>query len=121
VQPRDFYDVSTTTGATGPTNFFTIVNRQILLYPTPSTAASYTLMYDKKITLLVADADVPAFPEEHHYLLVHGATATGSVQVNDFTYQFAEQRWTTGIDSMRKNYLADQSEEPVQWGSYMTA
>jgi hypothetical protein len=100
------------------TDRFTVVNKQILLDPTPGTgSSSWELYYDKAVTPLVADGDIPAIPSEHHYILVHGATATGSVMVNDFTYQFAEQRWANELDSMRRNYLADQRGASLQWGS----
>jgi hypothetical protein len=116
---RDYFTIHLAGTSSGTPGNFTMVNDQILLDPTPSGSASFTIHYDKAVTLLSADGDVPAFPAAYHYLLVHGATATGSVQVNDFTYQFAEQRWTTGIDSMRKDLLAEQSEETQQWGNYM--
>jgi hypothetical protein len=97
---------------------FTVVNKQILLDPTPGTgSSSWELYYDKAVTQMSADGDIPGIPSEHHYILVHGATATGSVMVNDFTYQFAEQRWANELDSMRRNYLADQRGASLQWGA----
>src|SRR6266498_496449 len=116
VDPRAYYDA--TIGATISTSpaFFTMVNGVPQI---PVTAGTFTTHYDKKLTLLSADSDVPALPVEHHYMLVHGATYVGSVQVSDFTYQFAQQQWQNNIDEMRQNYLDDQVGEPMQWGSYM--
>ena len=118
VSPDLFYQSHLTTQSASTSDRFTVVNKQIILDPTPGTSATWKLYYDRALTLLSADGDIPAIPAEHHYILVHGATASGSVMVNDFTYQFAEQRWMNELDSMRKNYLTDQRGAPLQWGSY---
>lgn len=119
IPTRDFYTAHLPALTTGSPSCFTVVDDQIILDPTPSGNLTFQLHYEQKMTPLVNDTDVPGIPLEHHYLLVHGATATGSVGMNDFTYQFAEQMWTNGLDVMRRDYLEDQSEETVQWGSYM--
>lgn len=118
LEPRDFYTLHLPAVSAGTPGIFTVVDGQVILDPT-TDSGSFPLWYDRACTPLAADGDVPQFPSQHHYILVHGATATGSVQVNDFTYQFAEQQWQNGIDVMRREYLADQSEETQQWGSYM--
>lgn len=120
--PRDYFDSHLASpSASGSPCRYTLINGAVLLDPTPSANASYTVYYDRKLTPLVNDNDVPLIPVEHHYILVHGATATGSVQMNDFTYQFAEQQWQNQLDAMRRNYLEDAPDEPLQWGSYLTA
>lgn len=96
---------------------YTVINKQVKLEPTPSESGTYKLLYQKAVTPLVADGDIPAFPVEYHYMLVPGATSVGAVNVNDFTYQFAEQEWQNDLQSLRAAYLADVRGEPVQWGS----
>lgn len=115
--------------STSDTTVYTVVNKSILLDPTPSGSSSaWKIYYDRAYCHLSsggayvagdmsADTDVPALPAETHYLLVHGATAMGSVNMNDFTYQFAEQAWLSGIESMRRNYLVDQRGATQQWGA----
>jgi hypothetical protein len=109
-------------------DYFTVVNKMIYLDPTPSvTSSSWVIHYDRAYCHvdnggnyvagdMTADTDRPALPDECHYLLVHGATAMGSINMNDFTYQFAEQGWQNGIEAMRRNYLADQRTGAQQWG-----
>lgn len=105
-------------GSSGTPVCYTVVNRQILLDPTPGTTSSaWELYYDKALTLLVNNGDIPALPVEHHYMLVHGAEATGQVRMQDFTYQFSEQRWQNQLAAMRRNYLADQRGAPDQWAA----
>lgn len=118
-------------GATGDPTSFTVVNKTIYLDPTPSsTSSSWQIYYDRcwchknaggtyVAGDMTADTDVPAFPDEVHYLLVYGATSLGSVSMNDFTYQFAEQMWKDGIDGMTRNYLVDQrgAAGAQQWGA----
>lgn len=116
--PNEYFQAHLGQQSSTTVDRFTVVNRQILLDPTPGTTSSnWELYYDRVVTPMVADTDVPAIPVEHHYILVHGATATGSVMVNDFTYQFAEQRWMNELESMRRGYLVDQRGAAVQWGS----
>ena len=114
--------------ADAPT-YFTVVNKTIYLDPTPSSSSSaWAIHYDRAYCHknqagtyvagdMTLDTDTPALPDECHYLLVYGATSLGSVNMNDFTYQFAEQMWKDGIDGMARNYLADQRRAPQQWGA----
>ena len=104
------------TDTAAPT-FYTIINASILVGPVSNeTSSSYTLLYEKRLTPLVADGDVPAIPSQHHYLLVVGALALGLAVVNDFTFQFQEQRWQEGVQEMRRDWLADQRGDSLQWG-----
>jgi hypothetical protein len=102
----------------GTPEHYKLVNGTLKFGPTPTGTASYTLFYDKKLTVLSADGDVPALPSEYHYMLVHGAIASGSVMVNDFTYQFAEQRWQNAIQGMRAAYLEDVKSGAQQMPAY---
>jgi hypothetical protein len=105
------------TASLGNPSRFTVLNRQIYLDPTPGATSTWQVYYEKALTLLVGDAAVPLLPVEHHYMLVHGAEATGQVRVQDFTYQFSEQRWQNQLQAMKRNYLADQRGETGQWGA----
>jgi hypothetical protein len=94
-----FYNVAVSTGTP---DYYTVVNGQILVGPTSNVAdTGYDLIYRKKFVKLVNDSDVPAIPEETHYMLVHGALATGLVIVNDFTWEFQEQAYQAILQSMR--------------------
>jgi hypothetical protein len=108
ISPTDYFDRHLGPVVTSDPSVHTIINKQILLDPTPGTTSSaWELYYEKALTLLVNDGDVPQLPVEHHFMLVHGAEATGQTRMNDFTYQFSEQRWQNQLAAMRRNYLAD--------------
>jgi hypothetical protein len=119
VAPDTFFPVHLPSGtATGDPSRFTVINKQIYLDPTPGAASAvWNLYYEKALTLLVGDNAVPLLPPEHHYMLVHGAEATGQIRVQDFTYQFSEQRWQNQLAAMKRNYLVDQRGETAQWGA----
>lgn len=102
---RTFY--STTPGS-GTPDYYTVVNGAIKVGPAANvTDAAYDLIYQKKWVKLVNDADVPAIPEEYHYMLVHGGLATGLATVNDFTWEFQAQLYQEMLMSMRDNYVSD--------------
>jgi hypothetical protein len=115
VTPAEYFSRHLGPVVTGTPSVFTLVNRQILLDPTPGGNATYVMYYDKACVLLANDGDIPGIPVEHHYMLVHGAEATGQVRMQDFTYQFSEQRWQNQLAAMRRNFLADQRGNTAEW------
>lgn len=117
VPPRDFENLYQGSTDTAAPMFFTVIDQSIILGPTSNESSdSYLLLYEKRLTPLVADADVPAIPSQHHYLLVVGALYLGLMLMNDFTFQFVEQQWQQGIAEMRLEWLNDQRGEVSQWG-----
>jgi hypothetical protein len=115
--PKDYDNLYYGALDTGAPTFFTIINGSIFVGPTSNeTSASYNLLYEKRLTPLTADADEPAIPAQHHYLLVTGALSLGLALVNDFTYQFMEGKFQEGIQDMRKEWLNDQRGDVAQWG-----
>lgn len=69
------FDDLTSTGQ--PMYYTTVGFDQIVLWPTLDRAVSYNLIYQKALTDLVLDTDVPAMPARWHYGLVFGAAAHG--------------------------------------------
>jgi hypothetical protein len=115
--PKDFENFYQGSSDTGGPGFFTIINQTVLVGPTSNeTSSTYLLLYEKRMTPLVADGDIPAIPAQHHYLLVTGALALGLALFNDFTFQFLETVWQQGIAEMRQEWLADQRGQVGQWG-----
>jgi hypothetical protein len=118
LSPQQFQENYYGSTWTGVPSDYTVVNGAMYVGPTPATSStSYQLIYEAKLTLLVNDSDVPAIPAEHHFILVHGALATGCLTRNDFTYQFAEQRWQNELEAMRRSYRAVQRGDYSQWGA----
>lgn len=118
LKPRQFNDryLGVTTSALPEA--FTVANGVFTVGPKSSETNTYTLFYERTAVDLVADGDVPLIPAAYHYLLVHGATITGLVQEQDFTYQFHAGQWQDGIAAMQLEYLDDQRGQPSQFGSY---
>lgn len=117
IPPIAYFNLYEGATDTGSPNFYTIIDQSILVGPVSNeTSSSYTLFYEKRLTSLVNDSDVPAIPEQHHYLLVYGALALGLALVNDFTFQFMDEKWQQGIAEMRQEWLNDQRGSVAQWG-----
>lgn len=115
--PRDFFNLYAGATDTGSPQFFTALNQAITVGPISNeTSSTYTLVYQKRLTALVATTDTPAIPAEHHYLLVTGALSMGLRLFNDFTWEFQEQAWQQGIQEMRREWLVDQRGEVEVWG-----
>lgn len=116
--PDAFQEVHVGTTDTGTPGWYTVVNRQVKVHPTPSaTSAAWQVHHNKRLVELANDADVPAIPAEHHHMLVHGSEASGQIRMQDFTYQFSEQIWQNSLDAMRRNYLVDVRGAAKQFGS----
>jgi len=118
IEPADYYDIYANQLQTGTPVDYTIINQTFLVGPVSGdTASDYLLLYEKRLTPLVADTDVPLLPGEYHYMLVPGAISFGMGLKSDFTFQFVEMGWQAAIASMRHEYLVDQRGESVQWGA----
>lgn len=126
MDPEQFFDLYATDGnpastsadiSSGPPDSYTILDEEILLGPVPATAQTWTMLYEKRITLLAADDDVPLLPASFHYLLVPAAIVLGSGMKSDFTFQFQSEQLQAGMEAMRAEYTQDQRGEPSQWGA----
>lgn len=115
-------------GITGPPDSFKWVDDVITLYPTPDTSYTYKLVYDRRHSyldsgttptagLMSGDTDTPLWDAEHHYMLVHGAMATGLRLENDPTYPAVEEEFQSALQLMREHYLpSNTSEVHLQYG-----
>lgn len=105
---NDFFEryVTQTPAVTGTPEAFTTFGTSILVGPTPNvTSSAYTLLYEKEVTLLSGDSDLPAFPAGSHFALVHGGAAEGLKLQNDPTWQAFEQDFRDTIAIMKQSYL----------------
>lgn len=115
--PRAFFETYFSLTNTGAPQHYTVVNGVVTVGPISNeTSSTYELVYEKRLTNLVADGDTPAIPAQHHYLIVEGALSQGLRLYNDFTWQFMENGFLAGLEDMRKEFLSDQRGENVQWG-----
>lgn len=108
VTPYDYRPYRDTLAGSGRPEVFTVVGGSVLLGPVPdATYSDWTLWYRVGLTELSANGDVPALPAEFHYLLVHGALATGLVLENDPTWQQHQSLWLDLLNSMAGQYAND--------------
>lgn len=118
LKPRQFNNRWQGDTSQGLPEDFTVINGALTVRPISSETAAYALLYERTVTPMVNDNDVPLIPAPYHYLLVHGATITGLVEEQDFTYQFHAGEWSSGIQAMQLEYLDDQRGQPAQFGSW---
>lgn len=116
ITPREYYDLYLT-GGPGTPEAYTVINGQVLIGPAPVSAVTWTMFYEKRLTLLDAETDIPAIPAECHPSLIHGARAELLAAYNDPTASDQEQQWQLDLDAMRRQYLSDVAGEPSRWPS----
>ncbi len=90
--PKDFYATYglTNSTSTGVPQNYTIVDSTIMVAPTPNSAYTFRIVYEREPAVKTSGGafkdgvydgssttDVPAWDEAFHYMLVHGAMATG--------------------------------------------
>jgi hypothetical protein len=71
-----YYDTESSTSS-GEPQYYTLMNSQLFLFPTPDQVYDLWMIYQKQLPDLAADLDVPAIPTRYHYGLVYGAAAHG--------------------------------------------
>lgn len=115
---RDFFNAYQGQPA-GTPEAFTTFGTSLLVGPTPNTtSAAYTLLYEKEVTLLSADSDLPAFPAGSHFALVHGGSAEGLKLQNDPTWQAFENDFRDTITILREAYMATVGGSGYQMPAY---
>lgn len=98
---------------------YTVVDGTILVGPTSSvTDSAYKLIYEKAVTLLSADGDLPNIPDGYHMALVHGAKAEGFKLTNIPMWQSYDQQFLGAIDAMRRDYLVEIRNAGEQQAAY---
>lgn len=98
-----------------PVNY-TILNGLIQVGPVPlASSSTYLLVYERGVTPLAADGDVPAIPQDLHQALVDGAKGEGfrypdPARSAQYTAGFA-----AAVDGARTRYLRDLDDVPDRW------
>jgi hypothetical protein len=103
------------TPSTGHPDTFTVINRQVILYPTPAAAYAFKISYKRRLAtrtnagvvqagFFVADTDIPLW-DDHHYLLVLRAKLIGLRDRSDPTASDLEGEFGRLLDAMREEYI----------------
>lgn len=98
---------------------FTVLGTSILIGPKAATTdTAYLLTYEKTVTLLVADGDIPAIPPEAHLFLVHGAKAEGYKLTDATLSQSYENDFQNGLATLGRRYLRSMRGTATQARAY---
>lgn len=73
----------------------------ILLWPTPSSAVTYTIDFTRKMLDMVDDTDEPYLPEDYHDLLSIGARMDEYEKMDDSRFSAAKSEWTSKFQSLQ--------------------
>lgn len=112
------YQPGLITATRGRPNHYCVVNRTIYFSPIPDSAYQFTALglyvwgHDDGAGNfvagdMVADADMPYWPSNHHYVLVAGAKSTGTKLRNDPTYPAMDQEYRELLASMVEELAED--------------
>lgn len=111
-------------GTTGTPEAYTVVNRQIEVAPVPGDA-TYKLSYWRTLShkesdgvtvtagMMDEDSDYPLW-DNHHSVLIPRATAIGLIELNDPTWQQAQDEYERQLERMKRAYV--QVRPALQWG-----
>lgn len=99
-------------------SWYYLYHDQIHLVPTPSTAAkTYTLYYQKAITVLANDTDTPEFDVEFHYVLGTYAIARCWEHEEDIDKStYFDARFMAEVEEMASMYIKEAEDYPRVYG-----
>jgi hypothetical protein len=104
---QDFLDLKIGNQNSSMPQCFSIGNAmEILLWPAPADVYTITGEYQKAVTTMAANADVPPYPDEYHMLAVYRAMMkygryTGAPEV----YQEGKTEYNSMLKEMRRTQL----------------
>lgn len=103
VGKADLYKVATlgTSLATIPLGHTEAVYQTIALWPTPDSAYTLQVDYERASMDMVNDADTPLLPEDFHHLLLIGARVNEYERTDDDRLQAARADLEKGIGELR--------------------
>jgi hypothetical protein len=120
-----YYAADLVGSTAGIPSAYTVVNRQIEVSSAPGTA-TYKLSYYRRLShkesdgttvtagFMNEDDDFPLW-DDHHAVLIPRATAIGLIEVNDPTWQQAQEEYERQLQRMSADY--EQPQPSYQWGA----
>lgn len=111
MEPQDFSDLEHEDRVNGEPIFWTYMNSELRLWPTPDKAYSLTIDYIRRPTDLSLDADEPAFDAIYHDILVWGAAAQMAYRERDWSAKnFADAEYDQRFREMERAYGVKQRQ-----------
>lgn len=103
------------TASTGKPQAFTVVNKQIILWPTPDAAYLFKLSYRRRLAtktaggtvqagFFSADTDLPLW-DDHHYILVTRSKIIGLRDRSDPTASDLVEEYQRALEAMIEEYV----------------
>jgi hypothetical protein len=113
--PEIDFETKLTDTTTGRPAYYTVVNRQILLWPTPDAAYAFKVSYKRRLAtrnssgtvhagFYTADTDLPLW-DDHHYILVVRAKILGLKLMTDPTADMLQDEYGRLMDAMMAEYV----------------
>lgn len=113
--------------STGIPAYYTVINRQLYLGPTPDSTRSFKFSYQRRYCHLnnaaavvdgtmSADTDTPLWDSEHHYQLVPRAIVIGAKLEGDPLPQNYLEEADALLQAMVADLVGGESLEAVKWG-----
>ena len=121
---EEFEPVAVSQVAQGPPYVYMSLNRQVTLAPTPSGSLAYKISYRRRLSHKESDGstvtggfmdeedDYPLW-DDHHSVLIPRATAVGLIEVNDPTWEQAQEEYERQLMRMREDYEYERPQQ--QW------
>lgn len=123
---RTFAAEQTTTGTPAA---YTVVDREIVLSPSPAASTTFALSYVRRLARiegssglvragsLSSDDDQPLWDAEYDYTLVIDATILGQQMLNDPTWQYLVPQRDELVETMTRDLTrAERGEQFGPWG-----
>lgn len=116
--PRQFFQYSQNVTETSSPSIYTRLGDILKLAPTPDTSATdWVVAYERRLTFMVEDADIPNWPAEHRYgVLVQGARAQMLAGENDPTFDAPQGYSEQSLTACVRDYISDRRFSLLQYG-----
>jgi len=75
--------------------------RRLALVPTPSTAVTYTVDYEREVTDMINATDEPLLPARFHRLLMTGARMKEYETTDNTRYAQVAREWAQGLSALK--------------------
>lgn len=115
---RQFYALFVDEERSDPEAFTVVGSSSIILGPIPDVDETMTLLYQRSLTELSADQDIPAIPSGYHMAIVLGARMQGCALLKIPVFEAEQREYERLLAAMRLNYLSPVRGEHEQVGAY---
>lgn len=131
LDPNEFEELAvpdSLNAVTGTPAYYTVINREIHLAPTPQSSATFKLSYRRRYVhradgstvtagTMNSDNDTPVWDSEHHYVLVPWAMRIGIGLEGDAVPRELDAECVRLFEAMRSDLVSGVEGEVRVWGA----